>query len=513
MADLSGLLRLLRRAVFACMVALFATGTVLACESNEIEVDDACEACTPCSPTNASCELSVVDNTCTYTTTCDTGYGNIQNGDAYNVSCVLENTVTYSCGDGTGTLPNSTTAYNGAIFVPANGGVCTKSGKIFSGWLVSGTPDVITGQTTWNYETDKTLTAQYVDEKFAITTTPLEANTGFKFQLSAAGMFYIDWGDGTTSILNRHNDVNHNQYSHTYADAGTYTIRFGSAPTGYRSENVRYVASTFPGVIWGYNLPSTIRFYPMIMGQASSLPGTPELIASLSGSLGALFPTLSSASVGSTQPIFNSSFAGAVNLTTVPYNLFSGLSGNITSNMFSSAFSGASNLDTFVLADGTTTVDYIPPEFFGSITGTATNCMSSVFYGANKIATTCPSGTLQYITGWESSWNNHVSCKEATLPVVLYRNYDSNDVTPVADILVAQNSQMPSKDTSDNNLVVPTKTGYIFTGYYSAPTDGTKYYNADLTTANVWDSSSGGGIIRTLVGMSCVCCNKCNMYI
>ena len=31
--------------------------------------------------------MNVVNNTCTYTTTCNTGYGNIQNNGAYNASC------------------------------------------------------------------------------------------------------------------------------------------------------------------------------------------------------------------------------------------------------------------------------------------------------------------------------------------------------------------------------------------------------------------------------------------
>jgi len=45
------------------------------------------QPCNPCATTNASCTLSVVNNTCTYTTTCNAGFDNIQNNGAYNASC------------------------------------------------------------------------------------------------------------------------------------------------------------------------------------------------------------------------------------------------------------------------------------------------------------------------------------------------------------------------------------------------------------------------------------------
>lgn len=45
------------------------------------------QPCQSCAPTNASCSLSVVNNTCTYTTECNPGYNNIQNNGAYNAIC------------------------------------------------------------------------------------------------------------------------------------------------------------------------------------------------------------------------------------------------------------------------------------------------------------------------------------------------------------------------------------------------------------------------------------------
>lgn len=45
------------------------------------------QPCQSCAAVHASCSLNVVNNTCTYTTECDTGYDNIQNNGAYNAIC------------------------------------------------------------------------------------------------------------------------------------------------------------------------------------------------------------------------------------------------------------------------------------------------------------------------------------------------------------------------------------------------------------------------------------------
>ena len=50
-------------------------------------------------------------------------------------------------------------------------------------------------------------------------------------------------------------------------------------------------------------------------------------------------------------------------------------------------------------------------------------------------------------------------------------------------------SSMPSTLKAGGAIVAPTKTGYIFAGYYAS--DGiTKYYNADLSSARTWDFDS-----------------------
>lgn len=75
--------------------------------------------CQACSPTNATCEFTgIVNNVCTYTTTCNTGYDSIQNDGQYNPICTL-----ISC-------PNATYLDNGICTPCPNGyGYNTTAGK------------------------------------------------------------------------------------------------------------------------------------------------------------------------------------------------------------------------------------------------------------------------------------------------------------------------------------------------------------------------------------------------
>ena len=88
---------------------------------------------------------------------CDPGY-TLNNG-----SCVANTyNVTYSCGDGSGSVAGDTATY-GASFTTDDGSSCTKTNYVFVGWMVSGTNDVKQGGETftWGYIADKTLTAKY----------------------------------------------------------------------------------------------------------------------------------------------------------------------------------------------------------------------------------------------------------------------------------------------------------------------------------------------------------------
>lgn len=124
------------------------------------------------------------------------------------------------------------------------------------------------------------VNSECIESKFQVTTTSMSANTTFSFYLSAKGTFYVDWGDGNSQLIDRSNKTGPTQYSHSYANAGSEKIQFGGFATGYNSSSA----------------VAAMRFYG----------GTPELVASVSGSLSALFPYMGTGN--SLSPKFKSTF-------------------------------------------------------------------------------------------------------------------------------------------------------------------------------------------------------------
>lgn len=173
--------------------------------------------------------------------------------------------------------------------------------------------------------------------KFSVTTT--STTSSFLFRMSAAGVFYVDWGDGNIEPIDRTGDTTIADYSHTYEAAGTYVIRFAGNSTAYSETAV-----------------SVITFY-------KSSGGTQANVYKISGSLGALFPTL----VGETQPRFYQTFRGCSNMIgPLSANLFAGVVGAPASSMFSQTFYDANSLN-----------GAIPSGLFGGIAGAPA---ASMFY-------------------------------------------------------------------------------------------------------------------------------------
>ena len=196
-------------------------------------------------------------------------------------------------------------------------------------------------------------------EKFSLTTT--SDTTSFSFNMTARGTFYVDWGDGTVQTIDRSNN-NQATYSHTYSTAGAYTIRFGGTATLYSTtSNMDYRTAAI-----GFYYPST---------------GTQAKIASVSGSLGAMFPILGSAA--NQKPKFTQTFMSATNLAEIPSTLFSGLVGG--PYMFDSTFKGCTGLTTIA-----------PTLFQGATTG-AERMFRYTFQNCTGL-TTIPDGLFSYTT-------------------------------------------------------------------------------------------------------------------
>ncbi len=197
------------------------------------------------------------------------------------------------------------------------------------------------------------------------------------------------------------------------------------------------------------------------------------------------------------QRCFNGTFADCTNLTTVPADLFSWIDNISSPEEFYSTFNGDKKLDTFDWGDNVTT-SYIPPKFFGNeptIPQHQNYAMYNVFNNTS-VALSCPAGTAQYITGLEEAWNypnaetvpgQKVSCA----PVIkLYQNYSANDDTLNTTIFEPdENNDMPTVNINGEELLPPTRTAYVFLGYFNQRDGGTKYYNPDMTSAQNWDGN------------------------
>lgn len=185
---------------------------------------------------------------------------------------------------------------------------------------------------------------------FEITTVE---TSGFSFSIQPAGIFYVDWGDGTVQKIERTNTTA-KTYSHKYNVAGVYKIRL-------RGEATKYA---------GYN-PKTISFTDC------------GKLAGIEGSLGRIFSKLSNGS----RPKFINTFSGCKNLKSIPEDLFAGVSGVPSMNMFNGTFRNCTGLTS------------IPENLFAGISGApATTMFSDTFSGCSSL-TSIPENLFGDISG------------------------------------------------------------------------------------------------------------------
>ena len=221
---------------------------------------------------------------------------------------------------------------------------------IFAGWC---TDENLTENCTIGYEIaagttgDLTLYAKWEEAKFSVTVdenAPLPAATTttqkaamkdkFSFYISAAGTFYVDWGDGIVDKIVR-NDVREEQRTHTYTDnKNVHIIRFSGHPTGYNRDH--FENNTLNS---GESTPTIRFFYKEDISTSTDFAYMGRKITSMSGSLGALFPTLQTAIVGRIQPSFAYTFYGCTNMDAeLSPDLFKGIYGAPMRWMFKYTF-------------------------------------------------------------------------------------------------------------------------------------------------------------------------------
>ena len=347
--------------------------------------------------------------------TCNSGFHPVNNGQSCEAN---QYTLTYDCGtDATGTPPASATVSYYQVVTPPKvmKNSCEKPGYILSGWAVSGTDHIRTVNFYYTYTESKTLTAQWEsfdpndpsETKFTLTTTNMSANSTFKYWQGSTGKFYVDWGDGTLQTI-----YDKGLISHTYESAGVHTIRFGGLATEHyhNTHNGQSGGRLLGSIMFGNFYPDPYADNPQKDNDHS---GTPEFISQISGSLGAIYPSLSVANLGrNNQPIFTSTFEGCTNLIgQIPANLFSGVTGvgaidgctQTNLGMFYHTFRGCENLGRDGVG-GTSTYG-IPAALFGDLSNAvpSTGMFQSTFDGCSGLSGSIPAGLFSGVVGTPSA--------------------------------------------------------------------------------------------------------------
>lgn len=309
-----------------------------------------------------------------------------------------------------GVLPDGSTSYtyesDGTNMVVLDNP--TKDGFIFRGWCTQAAidgnqcvPEYISDESDGAFvrwiipatvAANTTYVAQWTPDKFQITTRNLSSDTDVGFILTAAGQFYVDWGDGDVEYIERATtDIEDIIYTHTYEDSGVYTIHFGGLATEYR-----YFDPTEPQSSMMDTFASMMGTVAINFGMGY-LPGGASLsayIASVSGSLGAIFPTLNNGANLSDNPAFIGTFAVSPYLRSVPADLFSGVT-KASAAMFAMTF-GVLNIENGDTEEGLCGLTSIPSGLFSGVNGSAYGMFAGTFAGCP--ITSIPSGLFRKVT-------------------------------------------------------------------------------------------------------------------
>ena len=314
--------------------------------------------------------------------------------------------------------------------------------------------------------------------KFTVTTT--KDTDEFGFYLSAAGTFYIDWGDGTVETINRINDTSYTKYEHQYASAKKYTVRFGGAATDYNTAdyptitfNEGYACFDECESNWAQNIASITGDLGEIFGavQSGNMPKFISTFATapITSIPSGLFASIDTSNATNTVSMFFNTFYGCSNLTAIPASLFASIdisSATNTSDMFSSTFGGCSNLTD------------IPSGLFGSIdTSNATNTTGMfyrTFYYCSNL-TAIPAGLFASIdtsnaTNTSGMFSSTFSgCSDLTsIPTGLFDSIDTSNATNTSNMFYYTFSDCSNLTAIPAGLFASidtsnaTDTGYMF---------------------------------------------------
>ena len=204
--------------------------------------------------------------------------------------------------------------------------------------------------------------------------TPATTTNEYSFNISAAGRFYIDWGDGQKEFIHK-KDVNMRTISHTYTDgtaANTHEIKLGGHATRYSADETTAAIS--------FCDKTYIEKYNQVF------PANPYGLSAMRGCVGCVFSTLPNGD----QPRFYQTFVGNIDLASeLPENLFNGVKGQPVSNMFEATFWGDSKI-----------TGPIPENLFADIRGEPVRGMFFyTFFGCSSLTGSIPGNLFAGISG------------------------------------------------------------------------------------------------------------------
>ena len=116
------------------------------------------------------------------------------------------------------------------------------------------------------------------------------------------------------------------------------------------------------------------------------------------------------------------------------------------------------------------------------------------FDGRNGTGTQYYSASMTSLHKWDKSSAGTLYAYWKARTYTVSFNYN-NGTGNTNSVIATYDSAMPTISG------IPTRIGYIFTGYYDSANNGTKYYNADLTSARTWDKTSNTTLYAHWVGV------------
>ncbi len=324
--------------------------------------------------------------------------------------------------------------------------------------------------TLFGFSANAAIDCTNMEPEFSVTINMTSA-ANFSFSISAAGDFCIDWGDGTIDPKTK--DTSNTTYSHPYKSAGTYTIGISGDATAYNA-GTSVAAISFSGK---------------------------TQVTNISGSLGAIFPTLSDG----TQPRFVKTFYACKNLTgTITSDLFDGIHGQPTTYMFQSTFENCDNLSgelpygLFDDLSGTLTTKMfyrtfkrnalsgtLTPAFFGGLTIDDWNssALEDMFDDDAELTTSCPDG----VTAITNSLNVTL-CESAGTPTCdagYWLNGNTCEQCPNGYTSPAgATAQDQCYTTCATDCVQPTCPGNATCAYGNETENGTQNWGDDTCIGN-----------------------------